>query len=59
MKTGKLHNKVLDSIEVDYTVPIYYCGGCTPDEVTCAGCAIMKILKATFLDMYPDILSGF
>lgn len=57
MKTGKLHNKI--NIEVDYTVPLYYCGGCTPEEVTCAGCAIMKILKATFLDMYPDILSGF
>lgn len=57
METGKLHNKVLDNIEIDYRVPIYYCGGCTPEEVTCAGCAIMKIMKAMFLDIFQETAS--
>ena len=27
------------------------------EEVTCAGCAIMKILKATFLDIFQETVS--
>ena len=57
METGKLRNKVLDNIEIDYTVLLYYCRDCAPEKVTCAGCAIMKIMKAMFLDIFQETAS--